>query len=84
MRRHYRIRDHVPPTEAETSRYRDFARLVYLHERMTRPLYKRPLYKDPKAFLVILVIVLLAILVAEVVEKEKVPMPPPVNSGQRP
>jgi hypothetical protein len=81
MRKEYRIRDQAPPSEAETGRYRDFGRLVYQHERMTRPLYRRPLYKDPKTFLVILMIVLIAILVAEVVEKEK--GPPVRNAPER-
>lgn len=76
MNKHYRIVDHVAaPTDAEIARYRDFGKLVYNYERMTKPLYKRPLYKDPKAFIAILVIVLVAILIAEMREKE----PPPVK-----
>ncbi|MCF8256332.1 MAG: hypothetical protein K9J06_02195 [Flavobacteriales bacterium] len=46
------------PSEEETSRYKDFGKLVYNHQRMTKPLYKKPIYKDKRAFLVILLILL--------------------------
>ncbi|MFZ1686558.1 MAG: hypothetical protein WAU70_03995 [Flavobacteriales bacterium] len=81
MSKQYRIQPQaLVPADAEISRYRDFGKLVYNYERMTAPLYKRPLYKDPKAFIAIIVIVLLAILIAEVVEKEKaLPVKGPVE-----
>ena len=87
MKKEYRIRDGAAPTEAELRRYRDFGKLVYQHQRMTRPLYKRPLYRDPRALLVIIVIALLAVLIAQEVEKEeapvKAPEPPTVDGGLR-
>jgi len=46
------------PSEEETSRYKDFGKLVYNHQRMTKPLYRKPLYKDKRAFLIILLILL--------------------------
>ncbi|MEO8067823.1 MAG: hypothetical protein ABI599_09045 [Flavobacteriales bacterium] len=74
MSKHYRIQPQaLAPTDAEISRYRDFGKLVYNYEQMTKPLYKRPLYKDPKAFIAIIIIVLLAVILAEVVEKGKAP-----------
>lgn len=61
MKRQYRItpHGHQPPSDAELARYRDAKRLVHAYEKsVRRP--RRPLYRDPKAFLVLLLIVLLA------------------------
>lgn len=84
MRKHYRIQPTMAPTEAEVARYRDFGRLLYNYQRMTRPLYRRPLYRDPKAFLVILIIILLAILVSEAVERERAKPDAPTPPAARP
>ena len=58
------------PTDAEIARYRDPKRLVYNYHRATRLFHRRPIYKDPKAFFALLLIVLLAWLISEVVDKE--------------
>jgi len=48
------------PTDAEIERYRDPKRLIYnYHKAVMRS--KRPLYRDPKAFIVLVLIVLLAL-----------------------
>jgi hypothetical protein len=79
MSRRYRISPQGPPplTDAEIAKHKDARRLIYNYHRATRPLYKQPLYRDRKAFFALLLIVLLAIFIAEVVEKEKAPEPPP-------
>lgn len=64
------------PTDQDLSRYKDMGRLLYSYQKATRPLYKRPLYKDPRAFLAILLIVLLAVLISEAMEKERAKGPP--------
>jgi hypothetical protein len=61
MKRQYRIAPpgHVQPSDEEIARFRDARRLVHAYEKaVRRP--QRPLYRDPKAFFVLLVIVLLA------------------------
>lgn len=66
MKRQYRITPEGPqqPTDAEIARYRDPKRLIYNYTKaVERP--KRPLYKDPKAFIFLLFIVLLAYLISE-------------------
>jgi hypothetical protein len=63
------------PSEAELLRFRDSARLIHNYQRAKMLLHRRPLYRDPKAFLVLMLIVLLAIFVAEVVDKEPKPGP---------
>jgi len=51
------------PSNKEMSRYKDFGKLVYNHERMTKPLYKKPLYKDKRSLLIILLILLVLYIV---------------------
>lgn len=52
-------------TEAEITRHADADRLLFNYHKAVKPLYKRPLYKDPKAFIALLILVLLAILISE-------------------
>lgn len=75
MSRRYRISPQGPArlTDAEINAHKDARRLFYNYHKAVRPLYKKPLYKDPKAFLALLIIVLLAVLISEAVEKEKAP-----------
>jgi hypothetical protein len=71
MKQRYRIAPEGAPriSDADIARHKDARRLVFNYQRaVARP--KLPLYKDPKAFIALLIIVLLAIFVAEVVEKE--------------
>lgn len=50
------------PTEKQLSRYKDFASLSHQYERIAkRP--KKPLYKDPKLFLLLLIIALMFLIV---------------------
>lgn len=64
------------PTEAEIARYRDPKRLLYNYHRARRRWHRRPLYKDPRSFLVLLIIVLIAWLLSEAAEKRTAPLPP--------
>lgn len=52
-------------TDAEIARHKDVRRLQYNYQRARTLLHRKPLYKDRRAFLALLLIVLLAILVAE-------------------
>lgn len=58
-------------TDAEITKYRDPKKLLYNYQRAKLLLHKKPLYKDPKSFLVLILIVALAIFIAEVVEKDR-------------
>lgn len=71
MRTRYRISHEgrpAEPTDEELARFRDTKRLQYNYQRAARSLHRRPLYRDPKAFLALLLIVLLAWFLSEVVE----------------
>ena len=56
-------------TDAEIARYRDPKRLLYNYQKASRLLHKKPLYRDPKAFFALLLIVALAWFLADVVDK---------------
>jgi hypothetical protein len=82
MKARYRIssRGRGPePTDAEILRYRDKGRLLYNYQHARTALHRKPLYKDPKAFLIILLIVLLAWFITEVAEKAPEPGPTKVK-----
>jgi hypothetical protein len=68
MERRYRITpggQGREPDDAELSRYRNSGKLLFNYQRARDTLHRRPLYKDPKAFLVLLIIVLLAWVLGE-------------------
>jgi hypothetical protein len=64
------------PRDEDILRYRDSGRLLYNYQRAKVHLHRRPLYKDPKAFATLLIIVLLAVLITDVIDKEQQPAPP--------
>jgi len=79
MRTRYRISPEgrpAEPTDEELARYRDTDRLQYNYQRAARSLHRRPLYRVPKAFLALLLIVLLAWFLSEVVERDDASVPP--------
>ena len=79
MRHRYRIspEGRPPLTDAEVARHADAERLLFNYHKAVKPLYKRPLYKDPRTFIALLILVLLAILISEVVDDA----PPAVNDA---
>lgn len=82
MKRQYRITPEGQPlpTDAEIARYRDPKRLIYNYTKaVQRP--KRPLYRDPKAFIFLLLIVLLAYLISEERQKRAAPTITPTQQG---
>lgn len=52
-------------------KHRDFKKLRANYDKAVRPLYKTPLYRDKKAFLALLLILLLTYIIAEITSKEK-------------
>ena len=79
MRHRYRIspEGRPPLTDAEVARHADAERLLFNYHKAVKPLYKRPLYKDPRTFIALVILVLLAILISEVVDDG----PPAVNDA---
>lgn len=65
-------------TDEQVNKHKDFKKLMYSYEKATQPIYKVPLYKNKKVFLVILLILLITFLIVEVIEnneKENVVLP---------
>lgn len=52
----------LTPTEAQIKRQKDFSRLHHDYEKITKR-GKKPLYKDPKLFLLLLVLGLMFLLI---------------------
>jgi hypothetical protein len=72
MKHNYKIRiDESPPTEEQISRHKNFDRILADHHRLTQPIYRRPLYKNPKAFIGLVLILVIGFLVFQAVEEEK-------------
>ena len=82
MSRRYRIspEGRGPLSDAEVARHADATRLLYNYHRATRPLYARPLYKNPKVFIALVILVLLALLVSEALGPDS---PAPLDPRER-
>ena len=65
------------PADDDISKYKDFGKLIHNYQRATKPLYEKPLYKQPKTFIFLVMIVLLALLIAHLAEKEEQEKPAP-------
>jgi hypothetical protein len=63
-------------SDAQINTHKNFTKLMHEYKTGTTPLYKTPLYKNKKVFLVLLVIFLIMFLIAEVLEKEEQPKSP--------
>lgn len=71
MKHNYKIRvDEPDPSDEAINRHRNFDRLLADHRNLTEPLYRRPLYKNPRAFIGLVLIAVVAFLVFQAVEEE--------------
>lgn len=57
--------------DEQINKHKDFKKLMYNYQTATKPLYKTPLYKNRKVFLVILLILLLLFLALEMMDTEE-------------
>jgi len=53
------------PSDEEMNKYKDFGKLKHNYEKMTDPIYKRPIYRYRKGFLIILLVLLVLWLLME-------------------
>ncbi len=65
----FKIGNTIPPDD-KIDKHKDFKKLRANYDETVKPLYKRPLYKDPKALIVVLIILLLTYVLVEVYQKE--------------
>ena len=57
--------DPKDPQEDQIARHKNFGKVMQNYQHMTSPLYKKPLYRHRKLFLLIVLILLVAWLVSE-------------------
>ena len=57
--------------DEDITKYKDFGKFTANYEQTLKRLHKRPLYKDPKAFLALVLIVVIAWLVWEAIVEER-------------
>lgn len=72
MKNKYKINIDQPlPSEDKISQHKDFGRILADYHNLTQPIYRRPLYKNPKAFIGLVFILSIAFLVFWAVEQEE-------------
>ncbi len=55
--------------DEQINKHKDFKKLIYNYQSATKPLYKAPLYKNKRVFIVILLILLVMFVIIEALEK---------------
>ena len=58
-------------TDEQINKHKDFDTLMYNYQSATKPLYKTPLYKNKKVFVIILLILFVMFVIVEILEKEE-------------
>ena len=53
------------PREEQIARHKDFGKVMQNYQKMTHPLYRTPLYRYRKIFLIVVLVLLVAFIVAE-------------------
>ncbi len=80
MNKRYRISPEgrgPEPSGEEVRRYKDSARLLYNYQQAKTLMHRKPLYRDPKAFIALVILVLLAVLLSEISDRNEPPVEPP-------
>lgn len=62
--------DPKEPRDEQIEKHRDFGKVMQNYQRMTHPLYRTPLYRFRKIFLIVILVLLVAWLVAEFSETD--------------
>jgi hypothetical protein len=68
--------------EDRINKHKDFKKLMYNYHSATKPLYKTPIYKNKKVFLIILLILLVMFVIVEALDKDKEKNSAPVKTEQ--
>ncbi len=61
--------DNTPLSDEQISKHKNFTKLMHEYQDATKPLYKTPLYKNKKVFLVIMLILLILFVIMESLQK---------------
>lgn len=63
--------DRPLPSDEQIARHKDFGRILADYHHLTQPIYRKPLYKNPKAFAGLALILAMALLVFWTVEQDE-------------
>jgi hypothetical protein len=67
----YRFKtDSTEPSDEQIGKHKDFGRLKANYNHATNPLYKTPLYKNKKVFLILILVALIAFLISEFMDEK--------------
>ncbi len=61
--------DNTTLSDEQISKHKNFTKLMHEYQDATKPLYKTPLYKNKKVFLVIILILLILFVIMESLQK---------------
>ena len=61
--------DNTTLSDEQISKHKNFTKLMHEYQDATKPLYKTPLYKNKKVFLVIMLILLILFVIMESLQK---------------
>lgn len=72
MKHKYKIQvDQPVPSDDQIGRHKDFGRILADYHNLTQPIYRKPLYKNPKAFIGLVLILTIGALVFFAVDEEQ-------------
>lgn len=74
MRRFEVDNEQEPLTDEQISKYRDYGKVASSYEQTLRKVHKKPLYKNPLAFLALLVFLLIFYLVLKSAKQDETPL----------
>lgn len=57
--------------DEQINKHKDFEGLIYNYQSATKPLYKTPLYKNRRVFIIILLVLLVMFVIVEMLDKEE-------------
>ena len=66
----FKIGNTIPPDD-KIDKHKNFKKLKANYDQQVKPLYKRQLFKDPKALIVVRIILLLTYIIVEISQKEE-------------
>jgi len=63
--------DNKQLSDEQIDKHKNFNKLMHEYQAATKPLYKTPLYKNKKVFLVVLLILLIIFVIIETIQTEE-------------
>lgn len=79
--------DHTPPEtppQEDLSKYKDFGKVVTGYQKLTHDIHRKPLYKDRRLFLFVVIALLLLYLIFEAERTEKQENAPETPTSSQP